>query len=41
MGPKVEAVCRYVEATGNPGVITSIDRADGALDRSAGTRITP
>lgn len=41
MGPKVEAVCRFVEATGNPGVITSIDRADGALDRSAGTRITP
>lgn len=41
MGPKVEAVCRFVEATGKPGVITSIDRADGALDRSAGTRITP
>lgn len=41
MGPKVEAVCRFVEATGKPGVITSIERADGALDRSAGTRITP
>ena len=41
MGPKVEAVCRFVEASGNVGVITSIDRADGALDRSAGTRITP
>ena len=41
MGPKVEAVCRFVEATGQPGVITSIERADGALERSAGTRITP
>ena len=41
MGPKVEAACRFVEATGKPSVITSIDRADGALDRSAGTRITP
>ena len=41
MGPKVEAACRFVAATGKPSVITSIDRADGALDRSAGTRITP
>lgn len=41
MGPKVEAVCRFVEATGRVGAITSIDRASSALDRSAGTRITP
>jgi carbamate kinase len=41
MGPKVEAVCRFVEATGKVGAITSIDRAAGALDRTAGTRITP
>jgi carbamate kinase len=41
MEPKVEAVCRFVEATGKVGAITSIDRASSALDRSAGTRITP
>ena len=41
MGPKVEAVCRFVEATGKVGAITSIERAAAALDRKAGTRITP
>lgn len=41
MGPKVEAVCRFVEATGRVGAITSIDKAAAALDREAGTRITP
>ncbi|HEX2293998.1 MAG TPA: carbamate kinase [Actinomycetota bacterium] len=39
MGPKVEAVCRFVEACGGTGVITSIDRCvDGVYGR-AGTRI--
>lgn len=41
MGPKVEAVCRFVEETGRAGVITSIERAAAALDRTAGTRVTP
>ena len=41
MGPKVEAVCRFVEATGRVGAIASIDDAAAALERSAGTRITP
>jgi carbamate kinase len=39
MGPKVEAVCRFVEATGRPGIITSIERADDALTGRVGTRI--
>jgi len=41
MGPKVEAVCRFVESTGKVGAITSIESASAALDRNAGTRITP
>lgn len=41
MGPKIEAVCRFVGSTGRGGAITSIDKASAALDRSAGTRITP
>jgi carbamate kinase len=39
MGPKVEAVCRFVETTGRPGVITSIERAEEALTGRVGTRI--
>jgi len=41
MGPKVEALCRFVEATGGIGVITSIDKCVEALDGETGTRITP
>jgi carbamate kinase len=41
MGPKVEAVCRFVEATGGTGVITTIDEAARALSGAAGTTITP
>jgi carbamate kinase len=26
MGPKVDAVCRFVQATDQPAVITSLDR---------------
>ncbi len=40
MGPKVEALCRFVEATSGVGVITSIERSEEALDESSGTRIT-
>jgi len=41
MGPKVDAVCRFVEATGRRGVITSIDQIIGAVDGSAGTVVLP
>lgn len=41
MGPKVEAVVRFVSATGGVGVITSIERGGAALDGRAGTRIVP
>jgi carbamate kinase len=40
MGPKVEAVCRFVEGGGRRAVITSLDRiADGVAGR-AGTIVT-
>lgn len=39
MGPKVEAVVRFAEKTGRPGIITSIDNIAAALDGSAGTKI--
>lgn len=41
MGPKVEALCRFVAATGGPGVVTTIERAADALRGAAGTRVTP
>ena len=41
MGPKVEAVRRFVAATGGTGVITSIDKCERALDGETGTTITP
>lgn len=41
MGPKVEALCRFVEATGGLGVITSIDLCDQALSSEVGTRVVP
>jgi carbamate kinase len=39
MGPKMDAVCRFVESTSGHGVITSIDRAEEALTGRVGTRI--
>lgn len=39
MGPKVEAVVRFAEKTGNPGIITSIDNIASALAGTAGTRV--
>jgi carbamate kinase len=41
MGPKVEAACRFVEATGNRASIGTFDDAPGLLDGSAGTTILP
>ncbi len=39
MGPKVEAVVRFTEKTGRPGIITSIDNIAAALEGDAGTKI--
>ena len=41
MGPKVEALCRFVEQTGGVGVITSIDLCDRVFDEEVGTRVVP
>ncbi|MDP2774692.1 MAG: carbamate kinase [Nocardioides sp.] len=41
MGPKVDAVCRFVERTGRRGVITSLDKITQAVDGGAGTVVTP
>jgi carbamate kinase len=43
MGPKVDAVCRFVQATDRPGVITSLDRIVDAVTRvgETGTVVVP
>ncbi len=41
MGPKVDAVCRFVEATGRTGVITSLDQITAAVAGDAGTVVVP
>lgn len=41
MAPKVEAVYRFVQATGMPGMIGAIDQAAETIAGDAGTRITP
>jgi carbamate kinase len=41
MGPKVEAVCRFVEASGNPGVITSLQGIVAGVSSGAGTVVVP
>lgn len=41
MGPKVEAVCRYVEATGGHAAIGPLVRAQDLLEGRAGTVIVP
>lgn len=41
MGPKVDAVCRFVEATGGRAAIGSLDQMAGLLDGTAGTQIRP
>jgi carbamate kinase len=40
MGPKVEAVCRFVESGGDRAAITSLDRIADAVDGNAGTIVT-
>lgn len=39
IGPKMEAVTRFAEETGNEGIITSIDNIEAALEGKAGTRV--
>jgi len=39
MGPKVEAVCRFVECTGARGAIGSLDQIDELLSGRAGTQV--
>ena len=41
MGPKVEAVTRFVERTGGTAAITSLDRLSDAVAGTAGTRVVP
>ena len=41
MGPKVEAACRFVEATGKPAMIGSLDEAGDLLRGTRGTIIAP
>jgi carbamate kinase len=41
MGPKVEAACRFVEATGQMAAIGRLDAAGALLRRAAGTIIFP
>ena len=40
MGPKVEAACRFVEATGRPAAIGRLDSASALVAGTAGTLIT-
>ena len=41
MGPKVEAACRFVEATGKPAMIGSLDEAGDLLRGKRGTIVLP
>jgi carbamate kinase len=41
MGPKVEAACRFVEATGRMAAIGRLDAATALLRRAAGTIVSP
>jgi carbamate kinase len=41
MGPKIEAVCRFVERTGKMAAIGQLADAQALLDRKAGTIVAP
>jgi len=41
MGPKVDAACRFVEATGKMAAIGRLDAAEALLSGTAGTTISP
>ena len=41
MGPKVDAACRFVRATGHPAVVTDLDSILDAVEGRAGTVVLP
>jgi carbamate kinase len=41
MGPKIEAACRFVEATGGIAAIGALDAATAIVRGAAGTRVVP
>ena len=41
MGPKVDAICRFVEASGQTGVITSLDHIVSGVRGETGTIVVP
>ncbi len=41
MGPKVDAICRFVRASGKPGVITSLSKIVEAVHQRVGTIVRP
>ncbi len=41
MGPKVDAICRFVEQSGSRGVITDLDSIVSAVSGNAGTIVNP
>ncbi len=41
MGPKVEAACRFVEATGKLAVIAALNDVTAAVEGRSGTRVVP
>ena len=41
MGPKVEAICSFVETTGGKGIITNLDSITDAINGNAGTVVVP
>jgi carbamate kinase len=41
MGPKVEAACRFAEATGNMAAIGQLTDAQALLEGRAGTVVGP
>jgi carbamate kinase len=41
MGPKVEAICRFVEQSGKPGVITSLHNIVAGVRGESGTVVVP
>ena len=40
MGPKIDAACRFVRASGKRAVIGSLDQIEAMLSGQAGTQIT-
>jgi carbamate kinase len=41
MGPKVDAACRFVEATGGTAAIGSLAEAEAVVRGESGTRVVP